>query len=182
MSNDQHDHDIIGTTPDGTPIFHGPDGLSEADHAMPRWMVLVFWGTVAWGIGYVVLLPGLGINLLHYSQYKVYDAEVAEAKAKYASTQGGDVATLVAAAMDDPAAAERGKAVYAASCAACHAPDGQGAIGPSLVDATWLYGSKPAEVAHTIAAGTAKGMPPFKTSLAPSAVADVTAFIASLKK
>jgi cytochrome c oxidase cbb3-type subunit 3 len=178
-----HDHEHpTDALPDGTPLFPGPDGIAEADHPMPRWLVLVTWTSILWGIGYVVFMPGLGINLLNYSQYKVYDAEVAEAKAKYASAQGGDIAALVAAAVADPAAAERGKAVYASNCAACHAPDGKGAIGPSLADDTWLYGSKPAEVAHTIASGTAKGMPPFKTSLAPSAVADVTAFIESLKK
>lgn len=181
MSNPQHDHEIIGTTPDGTPIFHGPDGLSEADNSMPRWMRLVFWGTILWGVGYIVLMPGVGINLLKYSQYEVYEAEVAEAKAKFASS-GGDIATLLASAMKDPEAAARGKVAFAASCAACHGAEGQGTIGPSLIDATWVYGGEPAKVAHTITEGTAKGMPPFKTQLAPGAVADVTAYIASLKK
>lgn len=176
-SNDQHDHEIIGTTPDGTPIFHGPDGLSEADHSMPRWMFLVFWGTIAWGIAYVVFMPGLGINLLKYSQYQVYEAEVAEAKAKFASAGGGDLATLLAAAVKDPAAVERGEATYKSSCAACHGAEGQGAIGPSFKDATWLYGGKPAEIAHTIAEGTAKGMPPFKTSLSATQLSEVTAYI-----
>jgi cytochrome c oxidase cbb3-type subunit 3 len=180
-SNDHHDHEIIGTTPDGTPIFHGPDGLSEADHSMPRWMFLVFWGTIAWGIAYVVFMPGLGINLLKYSQYDVYEAEVAEAKAKFAAS-GGDLATLLASAMKDPAAIERGKATFASSCAACHGAEGQGTIGPNLKDATWLYGGEPEKIAHTIGEGTAKGMPPFKTQLSAGAVADVTAFIGSLKK
>src|SRR5688500_12836089 len=141
----EHEHDYE-LAPDGTPIFPGPDGLKEMDHPMPRWLQVVTFGSIIWGVGYLVVFPGLGINLFNYSQYQVYEAEVAEAKAKFA-TAGNDIAALVVAAMKEPAAAERGKAVYASNCAACHGGEGQGAIGPSLKDATWLYGHKPEAVA-----------------------------------
>ena len=175
-----HDEEIK-TTPDGVEIIQGPDGLREADNPMPRWMTMTFIGLIIWGIGYLVLMPGMGINLLNYSQYDVYDAEVAAAEAKYAGAQGGDLPTLLAKALNDPHEIAEGKAIYSASCAACHGADGSGAIGPSLSDDTWLYGSTPEEIAHTIAEGTDKGMPPFKTALSPSQLAEVTAYLESLK-
>ncbi len=45
----------------------------------------------------------------------------------------------------DTAAAERGKAVFAEQCAACHGEDAKGnqEMGaPNLTDAIWLYGSR----------------------------------------
>jgi cytochrome c oxidase cbb3-type subunit III len=173
-----NDHEML-KAPDGTPMFKGPDGLHELDNPMPRWMTTVFVGTVLWGVGYLVLMPGMGLNLLGWGQYSQYEAEVAEAKARFPAASG-DAATLAAAALKDPEAIARGKATFGASCAACHGQEGQGAIGPSLKDATWLYGARPAEIAHTIAEGTAKGMPPFKTALGATQLAEVAAFVHAL--
>lgn len=183
MTTPHHDdHEVPTIGPDGVPIFQGPDGLQEADNPTPRWMVLAFWGMLIWGVAYLVAMPGMGINMLGWSQYKQYDAEVADAKTRYAAATPADPAAALAAALSDPKALEAGKAAYAASCAACHGADGKGAIGPSLADATWLYGAEPAKIAHTIAEGTAKGMPPFKTALSPAQLAEVTAFVHSLAK
>ncbi len=57
-----------------------------------------------------------------------------------------DVASFVASLSGgeaDAAAAERGKAVFAENCAACHGPEGKGVAemgGPNLTDSIWLYG------------------------------------------
>jgi len=56
----------------------------------------------------------------------------------------------------DVAAIERGKAVFADQCAACHGPDGKGIIemgAPNLTDGIWLYGGKKADVEETIRTG-----------------------------
>ncbi len=168
------------TTPDGVPIIEGPDGITELDNPMPRWMMLVFWGTIIWSAAYIVAYPGVGVSLLGWTQKGMYDAEIAEAKARYQAATPADPAQALQAALADPKAAERGKATYSAQCAACHGQAGGGAIGPDLTDATWLYGGTGAAIAKTIGEGTAKGMPPFKSSLTATQVADLAAFVHGL--
>jgi cytochrome c oxidase cbb3-type subunit 3 len=168
-------------SPDGVPIIPGPDGINELDNPMPRWMAAVFGVTILWGVGYLVLFPGVGLNLLGYGQYKVYEAEMAEAKSKYQAKAPADPQAALAAAIGNAGAIAAGKALYAANCAACHGAEAKGAIGPNLTDDTWLYGGKPDQVAHTIGNGTAKGMPPFQSSLSAEQLAQVTAFVKSFK-
>jgi cytochrome c oxidase accessory protein FixG len=62
----------------------------------------------------------------------------------------------------DAAAAARGKAHFATTCAGCHGIDGKGnvALGaPNLTDGTWLYGSSEATIVETIAKGRSNRMP-----------------------
>jgi cytochrome c oxidase cbb3-type subunit 3 len=175
MTNHDHDHDTPQHLPDGTPYFEGPDGLRELDHPMPRWMALVLVGTIVWGAGYLVLMPGMGLNLLHWGQYSHYDHEVAEAKA--ALPKAPTAAALMASVLNDHEALERGEATFKSNCAACHGQSGEGAIGPSFKDATWLYGGAPEAIVHTITEGTAKGMPAFKTVLGDTQRAEVAAYV-----
>jgi cytochrome c oxidase cbb3-type subunit 3 len=46
------------------------------------------------------------------------------------------------------------------NCNTCHA-DGGGAIGPPLMDETWIYGFEPRKIYETIAFGRPNGMPAF---------------------
>lgn len=182
MSDHENPLESSRTTPDGVPMIEGPDGLVELDNPMPRWMVMVFWGTIVWGVGYLVAYPGVGLSALGWSQKGMYDAEIAEAKAKYQAAQPSDPGQALTAALGDHAAEERGEDTFKAQCAACHGAKGAGAIGPSLRDATWLYGGTGEAIAHTITDGTAKGMPPFKASLSATQVADLTAYVHHLSQ
>lgn len=165
-------HESTRKTPEGVPIFDGPDGISEIDNPMPRWMWGVFILTIVWSIGYMILYPGIGISLLGWTQKGEYQAELADAETRYvkAPVAAGDV-------VGD---AGRGKALFDAQCAACHGAGGIGSIGPNLTDATWLYEGTQAGIAHTIAEGTAKGMPPFKAGLQPAQLADLAAYVHGL--
>lgn len=167
-------------TPEGVRIMPGPDGLEELDNPMPRWMTVVYAGTVLWGIAYLMCMPGVGINGLNWSQYKAYHAEVEAAEAAMPAQAAGDPGELAEAAAKQPEAIARGKAAFATTCAACHGPEAKGAIGPNLTDATWLYGGNPEQIAHTIANGAAKGMPTFKSNMSASQIADLAAFVHSL--
>lgn len=173
---------LEGTTPEGTPILHGADGIQELDNPMPRWMTSVFWFTIVWGLLYLILMPGAGINVFQWSQYGQYNKEVETAKATYGDQQAGDPKALLAAAIGNKDAEEKGKAIFTTNCAACHGPEGKGAIGPNLTDATWLYGGEPEAIVKTISEGTAKGMPPFKSSLSGEQLADLAAFVTHLGK
>lgn len=174
-----NEHEVVGRTEDGHPLLHGPDGLVEADRPMPLWLRGVTWGTLLWGTGYLVwafgFLGGPGWN-----QNTSYQAEAAAAKlaAAAAPKPAGEA---LAAALADPKAIHEGEEAYQSNCVACHGAGGAGGIGPKLNDATWLYGSKPEEVAHTLEKGTAKGMPPFG-HLSTATRQQLVAYVKSLSK
>ena len=90
-----------------------------------------------------------------------------------------DMALAIADAKD-PHAIHEGQELFAANCAACHGAKAKGLIGPNLTDKTWLYGGKPQQIAHTIANGTAKGMPSWKNHFTTAQIADLAAFVHAL--
>ena len=86
----------------------------------------------------------------------------------------------------DPAAAARGRAIFAGrgACWDCHEPDGGGnpAIGaPNLDDATWLYGDgSAAALTATLARGRAGISPAYAHTLSPLAARTIAVYVASL--
>jgi cytochrome c oxidase cbb3-type subunit 3 len=94
-----------------------------------------------------------------------------------------DVVTHVlrlSGAETDPVAAERGKAVYAQNCAACHGPEGKGqhALGaPNLTDEIWVHGGSRARITETIVNGRMGRMPAWGEFLGPAKVHVVAAYV-----
>lgn len=43
---------------DGT-TGHTYDGIQEYDRPLPKWWLIIFWGTLIWGLGYFVLYPSI---------------------------------------------------------------------------------------------------------------------------
>lgn len=159
-------------------VGHAIDGIEEYDNPLPRWWVWLFYGSIAFAIGYCILMPSWpGYNgLLGWSQFKMYAQEVAAAPKPAAPA-----ANAVADAIDDQVAVEGGKAVYTRSCAACHGPEGKGLIGPNLHDAAWVQGAgTPEDIMAIVAEGTAKGMPAWKTQLSAGDIVKVAAFVHGL--
>jgi cytochrome c oxidase cbb3-type subunit III len=67
------------------------------------------------------------------------------------------------------------------NCAGCHGDHGGGGMGPSLRDATWLYGGTDVRVANSIAEGRAYGMPAWGRMLTTDQIWQVTAYIKSMR-
>lgn len=89
------------------------------------------------------------------------------------------VLSLAVGALAPVAQAADGAALYQQNCAACHGAKREGAVGPSLADASWVK-VKPekAALAKFIAAGSlSAGMPAFKGTLAPAAIASISAYL-----
>lgn len=38
---------------------HAYDGIQEYDGALPKWWLVIFWATLVWALGYLVLYPGI---------------------------------------------------------------------------------------------------------------------------
>lgn len=65
------------------------------------------------------------------------------------------------------------------NCVGCHAQGG-GAIGPALMDANWIYGSKPEEIFATIMQGRPNGMPSFRGRIPEAQAWQIVAYVRSL--
>ena len=81
------------------------------------------------------------------------------------------------------AASQRGAALFAANCAACHGADGKGnrTLGaPNLTDKIWLYGGDRSTIAETIANARYGIMPAWGQRLDPVTVKMLAAYVHSL--
>lgn len=83
----------------------------------------------------------------------------------------------------DPDAVQRGMQSFLAfNCVGCHAPNGGGGMGPSLSNSTYIYGGDPANIYLSIAQGRPNGMPSWGSTLPPSSIWDLVAYVQSLAK
>ncbi len=159
-------------------VGHAIDGIEEYDNPLPRWWVWLFYGSVAFAIGYCVLMPSWPgyEGLSGWSQFRSYARELAAAPRPAAPA-----AEAIEHAIGDKSAVEAGKAVFTARCAACHGPEAKGLIGPNLLDDKWVRGQgKPADIFDIVNNGTAKGMPAWKGQLPAADMVEVVAFVHGL--
>ena len=100
--------------------------------------------------------------------------------------QINDVAEYVlslSGAATDKAAAERGAAVYAEKCAACHGENGKGNAelgAPNLANGIWLYGGDKKDVVESIHTGRGGVMPPWHTRLDDVTLKQLAVYVHSL--
>jgi cytochrome c oxidase cbb3-type subunit 3 len=83
----------------------------------------------------------------------------------------------------DEAAAQRGKAIFAENCVACHGEEGKGnqEMGaPNLTDEIWLYGGKAAAIEKTIQTGRGGVMPYWTGRLDPVTIKMLAAYVHAL--
>lgn len=155
--------------PDGAPLptettGHVWDGdLCENNNPLPRWWVGLFYLTIVFSIGYLVLYPGMGSmkGAFGWSQIGEYQAEMDAGEKQYGPLFNKYLAMDIPAVAKDPQAREIGQRLFLNSCAQCHGSDAQGSKGfPNLTDADWLYGGDPKTIETTILHGRNGQMPP----------------------
>jgi cytochrome c oxidase cbb3-type subunit 3 len=144
---------------------HEWDGIKELDTPMPRWWLWTFYGTVVWGVIYMILMPawplvtGATPGLLGYSSRGEVAAEIEAAAAANAPLDTELLNMDLASVAEDPEllryATAGGGAVFRNHCSQCHGAGGQGAIGgyPNLLDDAWLWGGTIEDVHQTILHG-----------------------------
>lgn len=163
---------------------HTWDGdLREYNNPLPRWWLWLFYGSVVFAIGYMVLYPGIGSfgGTLGWSQHKQWEEQVAAAEAasapvfaRFASMELGELAA-------DPDAMRVARNLYANNCAMCHGSDARGATGfPNLTDGDWLYGGDADTLLTTLSYGRNGIMPPWGEALGEQGVEDVAAYVLTL--
>ncbi|MDE1917777.1 MAG: cytochrome-c oxidase, cbb3-type subunit III [Sphingomonadales bacterium] len=81
------------------------------------------------------------------------------------------------------AAAQRGSAIFATNCVACHGPEGKGGRqfgAPNLTDRIWLYGGSREQVVGSITNAHAGVMPAWSQRLDPVTIKMLAAYVHSL--
>ena len=157
---------------------HSYDGIQEYDNPMPAWWVFTFWVTIVFSIFYYVNPWNTGLGKGRETEYA---EDMALFRAKHpTNTGGGNVGQLLAVAQKPREVAE-GKKIFAARCAACHAADGGGLIGPNLTDDAWIHGGTIDSIYSTVNLGVlAKGMPPWGKLLKDDEMQEVVAYVWTL--
>jgi cytochrome c oxidase cbb3-type subunit 3 len=161
---------------------HEYDGIAEYDNPMPTWWTRIFWATFFFSIGYYVhyQLTGNGSSV-----EQSYAVEMQQERERMAAAALGDEVNEEALTrlMQDPAMMKDAQSIYKRRCLQCHADRGQGNIGPNLTDDHWIYESDGLmELFEIVSNGRPqKGMPNWSKILRPVEVAEVTAYIGTLR-
>jgi cytochrome c oxidase cbb3-type subunit 3 len=138
------------------------EDLEEYNNPLPGWWNVMFYVTLAFGVLYLLLYPGLGSNsmLLSWTQIKQYEAEMARAEQTYGPLYQRYVGMDLAAVDADSDGRKMGRRLYLNYCAQCHGSDAGGARGfPNLTDDDWLYGGAPEQIKASIMQGRNGVMP-----------------------
>ena len=179
-------------------LDHNFDGIQEYDNPLPRWWQGLFYGTILFSLIYFPYYTlGLGpssaemyeeemaIALKAQPEQVARDTEqkpvvgVAKDSSGVAQNGGGKAAVSLEGNAEAVAA---GKTLFATSCMPCHGDKGQGVIGPNLADNYWIHGNSYNDVVRVISNGVPdKGMIPWKSTLNPTKIGQVAAFVLSLK-
>ena len=164
---------------------HAFDGIEEYDNPLPKWWFWLFVGTLAFGVGYLILYPGLGNwkGVLPgyqdgWTQVKEWQKEMDKADARFGPIFAKFAAMPVEEVAKDPQALKMGSRLFASNCSVCHGSDAKGAYGfPNLTDKDWRWGGEPETIKASIMGGRHGVMPAWSEVIGEQGVADVAAFV-----
>lgn len=140
--------------------------LEEYNNPLPRWWMWLFYVTVAFGLVYVILYPGLGRfpGVLKWTSVGEYREEVERVDAQVGPLFEKYLKADLLAMAGDKEAMEMGGRLYQTYCVQCHGATAQGSRDkgyPNLTDRDWQWGGEPAQVVETITGGRIGMMPPY---------------------
>jgi cytochrome c oxidase cbb3-type subunit 3 len=162
-------------------LNHEYDGIRELDNPIPPWWKLAFLFTVVVGVGYLYRYHVAYSAPLQIEELTIAMQKAEEEKAAYLRNAASkvDENTVVMLGEGDIAS---GKSLFTANCVACHGAEGQGGVGPNLVDNYWLHGGSLQDVFKSIKYGWAdKGMRSWKEDFSPTQIAQLSSFVKSLQ-
>ena len=155
------------------------DGIKELDNPTPAWFMYLFYATIAFGIGYLLVYHVFKTAPLQYEEYNIEVAQAAKEKAALLAKTGAAVDEKTVKLSTDPTVLSSGKQVFVSRCSPCHGAAGQGIIGPNLTDDYWLHGNKIADIFKTIKYGI-NTMPSWEKLLSPKEISDVANYVKSI--
>ena len=161
---------------------HDYDGIHELDNRMPPWLAFLFQGTIVFAVVYLIYYHLTGAGDLPMAELAKETQVIEAKKTAFLEKAAAKINENSVALLTDTKTIEEGKAIFAANCAACHAADGGGTVGPNLTDEYWLHGGGIKNVFKTIKYGIPeKGMISWEKQLNPLKMQQVSSYIISLK-
>jgi len=178
-------------------LDHAFDGIQEFDNPLPKWWFMLFVGTLVFGVGYLLLYPGMGNwkGLLPgyqdatsfksgekgWTGVHQWEKEMAKADELYGPIFAKYAAMPIEEVAKDEQALKMGSRLFASNCSVCHGSSGKGAFGfPNLTDSDWLYGGEPETIKTTIMNGRQAAMPAWAAVIGEDGIKNVTAYVRSL--
>ncbi|WP_196889701.1 cbb3-type cytochrome c oxidase N-terminal domain-containing protein [Aureivirga sp. CE67] len=160
-------------------LDHDYDGIKELDNVLPPWWLYGFYITIIICVFYVGNIIFFGA----YNQDKEFEEEMAKAEKEIAAYKEANPNLFKVVRLTDAKDIEAGKKIFNANCAACHAVDGGGGIGPNLTDNHWVLGGGFNNIYNTITNGgrPGKGMIAWKNSLDQEQRQQVASYVLTLK-
>ena len=162
-------------------LDHDYDGIKELDNNLPPWWVYLFYLCVGFAAVYLIRFEIMGGD----NQEMELQKEMAQAQIEideYLRTAPDLMDENTVTLLTEPAALDKGKAIFTENCVACHRADGGGQIGPNLTDPNWILGGGIKNIFHTIKNGgrDGKGMIAW-TDLKPKEIQMVASYVISLQ-
>jgi len=159
------------------------EDLGEYNNPLPRWWIWLFYITIVFSLGYLVLYPGLGsyAGSAKWTSVGQYDGEMKQAEQQYGALYAKYASQDLKQVAADPEARAIGQKLFLNYCAQCHASDAAGSRGfPNLTDRDWLYGGDPETIKTSIMNGRNGTMPPFGPVLGEDGAKNVANYVLSL--
>ncbi|HEY8510615.1 MAG TPA: cbb3-type cytochrome c oxidase N-terminal domain-containing protein [Cyclobacteriaceae bacterium] len=160
-------------------LDHSYDGIRELDNHLPPWWKWLFYGTIVWGVIYLIVYHVMGLLPLSEAEYL---AEVERVQAMRATREVVEIDEASLVYTPDAEIISRGQSIFTSNCASCHRNDGGGGIGPNLTDDYWLHGGSLQNIFATIKNGVPdKGMISWAPILKPEEIRDASFYIMSIR-
>jgi cytochrome c oxidase cbb3-type subunit 3 len=159
------------------------ENLQEYNNPMPRWWAWLFYLTIAFSLGYLVLYPGLGSwkGTLGWTQVAQLEDETKAADARFGPLYEKFASQPLEQVAKSAEALAIGEKLFLNNCASCHASDAGGSRHfPNLADKDWLWGGTPEAIKTSITEGRMGVMPPFGPTLGAEGAKDVAHYVLSL--
>jgi len=159
------------------------EDLEEYNNPLPRWWLNLFYVTLVFGLGYIILYPALGsfAGVLGWSARGQYEKEIEVANAQFDPLYEKYLKEDLRALATNREALKTGERLFINYCTGCHGSDAGGGPGfPNLRDDDWLYGGEPETIEASIMNGRTGGMPAWGAVLGPDGVANAAEYVISL--
>ena len=162
-------------------LDHNYDGIEEFDNPLPGWWTLIFVGSFAFSVVYILYYHA---NVPDRTIHDGYNRAVAANM----RLQFGDLGELtldgdtIAKYMHDDEWLKFGQVVFKTNCVSCHGVNAQGVVGPNLTDDYWKNVKNLEDIGLVIRNGAAgQAMPSWKNRLHPNELVFVSSYVASLR-